>query len=208
MTRNRPPLRIVALSAIVALFCTAAFTAGAEAAPSWKFNDMALEGNETTVNHDVESSLTIPSLTTMCNPFVFTMTIWNSSGTGKGEVDNVPLSSCSTSSKSCTVASIAAKSLPWPATLKTVSASDYLVIEGIKLSIFYAGEECALSEIEVVVTGTAGGLIDNATESVTFSPSSFSATGTALKALGQSVSWVGTFTMIGTGAHIGESISA
>ena len=208
METNRKPLKIFALSAIVALFCTAAFAAGAEASPAWKFNSKALEGEETIVLHDLESSFTIVGgLTTKCNPFVLGMTIWNSSGTGQGDVEAVPLTNCSTNSKSCTVSSIEAKSLSWPAKLKTVSSSNYLLIEGIKLAVVYGGEECVLGEIEIVITGTAGGLIDNATESVTFNAGSFSATGTEMQALGQPVSWFGTFTMIATGAHMGQMIS-
>jgi hypothetical protein len=59
----------------------------------------------------------------------------------------------------------------------------------------------------VTITGSAGGLVNNATESVMFNSSSFTATKTELKALGSNIEWNGVFTMIPTGAHIGQSIS-
>jgi hypothetical protein len=65
----------------------------------------------------------------------------------------------------------------------------------------------ALMGTLAVVKGTAGGLIDNTTESVTFNSSSFAATKTELKALGSKIEWNGVFTMIATGALIGQSIS-
>ena len=54
----------------------------------------------------------------------------------------------------------------------------------------------------------AGGLIDNATETATFGPSSFKATGTKLEALGESVEWNGKFPTEAFEWHRGESISA
>jgi hypothetical protein len=207
MGRKRQLRSSFALSVVVCALCLTGFATSAEASPVWLFNNAELTGSETTLSHAGESSLTIPGLTTSCEPFVYAMTISNSAGTGKGSITSAPLSNCFTSSKQCTVKSIAAEKLPWAAKLTTVSASDYLVIEGIRLGIAYAGEECALGGIVVVVTGTAGGLFDDATESVTFSSASFTATGTALKALGQSIKWTGTFTMLATGLHIGESLT-
>lgn len=190
-------------SALAAMAFTVAFAANASAA-AWKFNGTALTGSETLVSHALESSITIPGLTTTCKPFVYVMTISNPAGVGKGSITEVPLSNCSTNTKVCTVAAIGAKALPWGASLTTVTGSNYLVIEGFKLGILYGGEECALSGTEVVIKGTAGGLIENATESVTFSSASFTATGTSL---GSGIKWSGTFRMIATGAHIGQSLS-
>ena len=191
-------------SIFAAMLLTAAFAANASAVV-WKFNGTTLAGSETLVSHALESSLTVPGLTTTCKPFVYVMTISNPGGVGKGSITEVPLSNCSTNTKACTVSKIEAEGLPWTAGLTAVGASSYLVIEGFKLSILYGGEECALNETEIVIKGTAGGLIDNATESVTFSPSSFTATGTSL---GAGVKWNGTFRMIATGSHIGQSLSA
>ena len=189
------------LFATVAL--TGAFATNASAV-AWKFNGTTLAGSETLVSHALESSLTVPGLTTTCKPFVYVMTISNSAGTGRGSITEVPLSNCSTNTKSCTVSKIQAKGLPWTTGLTTVGPSNYLVIEGFKLGILYGGEECALNETEIVIKGTAGGLIENATESVTFSSSSFTATGTSL---GTGIKWNGTFRMIATGSHIGQSLS-
>ncbi len=207
MTTIRKSTRILVLGTIAGLLYTATFAASAEASPVWKLNGTELGGSETTLSHATESSLTIPGLTTTCKPFVYAMTISNAAGTGKGSVTEVPLSNCSTGSKTCTVSKITAEKLPWTAKLTTVGGSNYLVIEGIRLGILYAGEECVLDGVLVVVSGSAGGLFDSATESVTFSSASFSATGTALKALGQSIKWTGTFLMLATGAHIGESLT-
>lgn len=207
MKIDRKSIRTFTLSTIAALLCAAALAAGAGASPAWKFNATELVGSETTLSHAVQSSLTIPGLTTTCKPTVYGMTISNFAGTGKGSVTEMPLSNCSTSSKFCTVDTIGAEKLPWAAKLTTIAASNYLIVEGFRLSIVYGGELCALNETLVVVTGSAGGLIDNTTESVTFNSASFSATKTALKALGQPVIWTGTFTMLATGAHVGESLT-
>ena len=190
-------------SILAAMVLMATFAANASAV-AWKFNGTALTGSETLVSHALESSLAIPGLTTTCKPFVYVMTISNPGGVGKGSITEVPLSNCSTNVKACTVTSIEAKALPWTANLTTVAGSNYLVIEGFKLSILYAGEECVLGGTEVVIKGTAGGLIENATESVTFNSASFAATGTSL---GSGIKWNGAFRMIATGSHIGQSLS-
>lgn len=207
MKGNQRQARIFALGAIASVLCAATFAPNASASPAWRVNGALLEEPESTLGRAGESSLTIPSLTNTCKPFVYGMTISNSLGTGQGSLTKMPLSNCFTNNKSCTIAKIGPGKLPWAAHLTTVSASNYLVIEGFRLEIVYAGEECVLGETLVVITGTAGGLYDNATESVTFSATSFKATGTALKALGQPSSWTGTFTMLTTGLHIGESLT-
>jgi hypothetical protein len=185
---------------------TGAFAANASAL-AWKFNGSPLAGSETVLNRAGESGFTIPGLTTSCKPFVFVASVSNPGGAGTASVTEVPLKNCFTNSKSCTVKTISAETLPWAGKLTTVGVSNYLVIQGIKVSILYAGEECALGGVLAVIKGTAGGLIDNETESVTFNSSSFAATKTELKALGAKIEWSGVFTMIATGAHIGESIS-
>jgi hypothetical protein len=91
------------------------------------------------------------------------------------------------------VAAIEAESFPWPASLTTVSSSNYLVVKEVDVWILYGGWFCPLWGVWAHVTGSAGGLISNATESATFSSSSFKATGTELKALGASVEWNGFF---------------
>jgi hypothetical protein len=207
MTNDRKRLRTLALCTVVCLAAwSASFAAGAEASPVWLFNGVPLEGEETTLNHAAKSSLAFAGLTTTCKPFTFLMKIWNSAGTGKESVTDVPISNCFTDSPVCGVETIGAEKLPWSAHLTTVSSNPYLIIEGVKLNVVYTGDECPLNETLVTVTGTAGGHIENETESVTFSAATFSATKTELKALGSKVEWTGTFTMIAIGSRIGQSV--
>lgn len=176
-----------------ALALSAVFAASANAAPAWKFNGEALTGQEVVLGAAVDSSMTIPGLTTKCANFLYKLTIENSAGTGKGSVTELPLYNCTTDSKVCAVKTIAAESLPWPSVLKTVSTKNYIVVEGVKVGIVYSGAQCAVNGTLVTVKGTAGGLTDNTTESATFDAASFTATGTKLSALGSSVEWKGIF---------------
>jgi hypothetical protein len=136
--------------------------------------------------------MTIPGLTTTCANFLYKLSISNSAGTGKGEVTEVPLYECTTNSKACTITSIAAEALPWQAHLATFT-NPYIVIEGVKVAILYAGEECVLGGTLVTVKGSAGGLIDNVAETATFNSTTLSASKTELKALGQKIEWNGLF---------------
>lgn len=190
---NPKATRMLLRGILAALMLSAVFAASASAAPAWKFEGKALEGKETVVGAAFESSMTIPGLTTKCENFLYKLAIENVSGTGKGSVTELPLYNCTTSSKWCTVKSIAAESLPWAAQTKLVSSSNYIVIEGVKVAILYAGELCVLDETLATVTGSAGGKIDNTAETATFNAASFSATGTVLKALGSSIEWNGVF---------------
>jgi len=185
-------LKKTTIGVVLAVLC-AMFAASASASPSWKFEAKALEGTETVLGGAYESSMTIPGLTTKCENFLYKLSIENSAGTGKGSVTEVPLYNCSTSSKYCTVETIGAESLPWASHLATVSSSNYIIIEGVKVSIYYGGEACVLGETLVVVTGSAGGLINNTTETATFNATTLTATGTVLKALGQKIEWNGVF---------------
>jgi hypothetical protein len=179
---------------VVALVAFSAFlvpTAGA--APTWKFEGKSLEGSETVIGGAIESSMTIPGLTTKCENFLYKLTIKNEGGTGNGSLTEMPLYNCSTNSKYCKVGTIGGEAFPWPAHLATFSSSNYIVIEGVKVSIYYEGEACVLNETLVPVTGSAGGLINNTTETATFNASTLSATGTSLKALSQNIEWNGLF---------------
>lgn len=184
-----------------ALMLSAVFSASAGAAPAWKFEGKALEGKEVIVGAAIDSSMTIPGLTTKCANFLYKLTIENVGGTGKGSVTELPLYNCTTNSKWCTVETIAAESLPWAAQTKLVTTTNYIVIEGAKVGILYAGEACALDGVLATVTGTAGGRIDNTAETATFDAASFSATGTALKALGSTIEWKGVFPTEAFQAH-------
>ena len=189
---RRKATRIGVALAALAVVC-AAFSASASAAPAWKFESKSLEGTEVILGGAVESSMTIPGLTTKCENFLYKLTIKNESGTGKGEVTELPLYNCTTNTKACKVETIGAESLPWKSKLTTVSTSNYIIIEGVKVSIYYGGEECVLNETLVPVTGSAGGIIDNVAENATFNSTTLSATKTELKALSQKIEWKGVF---------------
>lgn len=167
--------------------------ASASASPAWKFNGTELSGTETVVGAAIESSMTIPGMTTTCEHFLYNMEIQNSGGTGEGELSEVPLFDCSTTAEACTVEAIEAEELPWSTHLTTIAGKNYLIIEGIHVSILYGGEECAIGGLTVPVEGTAGGEVDNGTESATFNSETFEATGTELTAFGQSIEWNGVF---------------
>lgn len=195
------------LACALAMLALGSLAASANASPSWKFNGTALTGNEDILGAATSSSLTIPGLTTTCEHFLYNMKIENSGGTGQGQINELPLFECHTSTPICTVEAITAEKLPWPVKLMTVSGNPYLFIEGIHVSILYGGEECALGETEVPVTGTAGGSISNATESATFSKATFSATGASLKVGATAIEWNGVFPTEGFEWHRNESLS-
>ncbi len=179
---------LAALAVLCALFATTA-----SAAPAWKFEAKALEGTETVLGGAIESSMTVPGLTTKCENFLYKLTIENSAGTGKGSLTEMPLYTCTTNSKFCTVDKIGAEKLPWASKLTTVGATPYIIIEGVKVGILYGGEACVLGETLVTVTGSAGGSIDNTAETATFNASTLSASKTELKALSQKIEWNGLF---------------
>jgi hypothetical protein len=183
---------ILLLGALVAVLASAVFAGPASAAPTWKFNGTELSGTETIVGGAVESSMTIPGMTTTCKNFLYTVKISNSAGTGKGEVVELPLYECTTNTV-CTVTAIKGEKFPWAAHLVAVTGKNYMVIEGVRVSISYAGKGCSVGGLTVPITGTAGGLLDNATETATFNPTTFTATGTQLKFGSNNVEWKGLF---------------
>jgi hypothetical protein len=186
-------VRTLVRGVFLALALSAVFSAQASAAPAWNFAGKALEGKETIMGGAFESALTLPGLVTKCENFLYKLTIENSAGTGQGSLTEMPLYNCTTNSKYCTVKTIGAEALPYPSHLTTVTTSNYIVIEGVKVAILYAGELCALGGTTAKVTGSAGGLVDNATEIATFNAASFTATKTELKALGGKAEWAGVF---------------
>jgi hypothetical protein len=188
----------LALVAVVALSSVA--TAAASAAPIWKFNGTELSGNETIVGGALSSSLAIPGATTTCAHFLYNMKIKNSGGTGKGEITEVPLYECSTSSEVCTVTSVTAEKLPWPTHLETVGTKDYLFVEGVFVTIVYAGNKCALAGRQRV-SGTAGGVVENSAQTATFDKATFEATGAVLKVGSSPVEWNGVFPTEGFETH-------
>lgn len=196
---------LAATLSAVALVVAAAAPAGAS--PAWKFNgSSSWSGSEEVLNHALQSSLTIPGMTTTCKPFVYVTEIENVGGTGQGSVSSVPLGNCTTNTV-CTVDSIAATGLPWTATLTTVGMDHYLVISGVEFSILYGDPMCVLDGVWVDIHGSAGGRIDSLNESTVFDAASFSATGTGLLGFGSAAGWTGTFRMAAIGPRIGDSLS-
>jgi hypothetical protein len=189
---------VLAVLAVVAL-ASASMAAAAGASPVWKFNGTELSGSETIVGAAISSKLTIPGATTECEHFLYNMKIKNSEG-GKGEITELPLFECKASG-TCTVESIAAEKLPWPTHLATFGGKDYLIVEGARVGIKYAGELCALSGTLTVVKGTAGGLIENSAQTATFNKATFEATGTKLLVGSSSVEWNGLFPTEGFEVH-------
>ena len=192
--------------AVLALLC-ALFAASASANPSWEFKEESLTGSEVILGGAYESSMTIPGLTTSCENFLYELTIENEESGGTGELTDMPLFNCYTDGDACTVESIEAEELPWSSHLTTVESNPYIVFEGAKVSILYEGEECVLAETLVPVTGSAGGAIDNGTESATFNAETLEATETELKAFSQPIEWNGVFPTEAFEVHREEAIS-
>jgi hypothetical protein len=189
---NRKSIRIFLGALLAMMALSAAFAGSVVAAPQWKFDETALIGEETIVGAAEKSGMTISGMTTTCAHFLYEIKIKNSGGTGTGSVTDLPLFECTTDTI-CTVEATEPWGFPWTANLKEVSGKNYIVIEGVHVSIIYGNPACALYETEVEVTGKAGGLIDNATESATFDEASFKATSTKLSAFGTEVKWKGFF---------------
>jgi hypothetical protein len=192
-TMNRKAKSVLMRGMLAALVISAVFAGPASASPAWNFAGTELTGSETVMGAAIDSSLTIPGLTTKCENFLYKLTIKNEAKVGKGELTEMPLYNCTTNSSACTVKTIAAETLPWPAKLSKIEPSNYVIIEGVKVGISYAGTECVLKGIAVKVTGSAGGLLDNATETATFNSSTLATTKTELKALSQKIEWNGLF---------------
>jgi hypothetical protein len=192
MKMNLKSTRIFLGGLLTAMMLSAVFAGSAVAGPQWKFDETTLTGEETIIGAAEKSGLTITGMTTTCANFLYEINIKNSGGTGTGEVTDLPLFECSTDTK-CTVEAIEPWGFPWAANLKTFSGKNYVVISGVHVSIVYGNPLCVLYETEVEVEGSAGGLLDNATESATFDSASFTATGTQLETFGNAVAWKGFF---------------
>lgn len=205
---NRKTRHVFGLTALVALLVGAAFATSAAAAPAWKFETKALEGKEVILGGAVKSGMTVPGLTTSCENFLYELSISNSGGTGQGSLTEVPLFNCYTNSDACFVGSINAEGLPWASHLANFASKPYIVIEGVKVGIYYEGEECVLGETLVYVKGSAGGEISNTTESATFNNATLKASGTALKVSETPIEWFGVFPTEAFQTHRGQPISA
>jgi hypothetical protein len=187
--------KMILLSAVLAVLAVGAVASSTASASEWHFGGTTLpefEG-ETVVGAAFSSSLKSGGASTTCEHFLYNMEVWNWFGLGEGVINEVPLFSCTTTAPNCTVSAIEAEELPWSAYPEEFGGKQYLIIEGIKVKIVYAGASCTLGTVHV--TGSAGGLINNSNSTATFSKSSFEATGTAMKIGATPVEWAGEFPM-------------
>ena len=198
---------IVLLASLASVALSAVSTSAASAAPVWRFNGNELVGEEKVKGAAIDGSLTVPGATTTCERIGLTMKISNAGGVGKGEVTKLPLTGCHTPEGSpCIVESIAAEKLPWSVHTTRSVGNAYVIIESMRIGITYGGALCALSGAPIIVTGTAGGLFENATSTLTFNDTSFKATGTSLKVGTTAIDWDALFALQATGAHSAEAL--
>lgn len=205
MLRSR---RAILLSAILAVFALSAVaSSAASAVPRWHFGGTALSESETetVVGAAISSSLKVGTSSTTCQHFVYNMEVWNMFGEGYASVNELPLYECSTNAPGCTVSSMEAEDLPWPAWVETVSGKEYLEIFGIEVKIVYSGSSCSLKGTKIL-TGDAGGVINNSTSTATFDKETFEKTGTAMEIGGTSVEWTGEFPMEAFAKHRLEAV--
>jgi hypothetical protein len=201
---NRRTLGILTLCVLVACAVGATLSSSASAAPSWKFEGSELIGTESIAGSTGKTSLVSPGLITACEGLSYGMTIFNSAGVAKGKVNEMAFKGCASNLEECAIESVVAEKLAWPLRGVVVSASSYVVLEGVRVAVHYVpNENCVLDGVVPTYTGTAGGLYGE-TGTFTFDSSSFAATGTALKALGSSAQWNGTFTTEALGPHAGQ----
>jgi hypothetical protein len=204
---KRKATNIVLLGLLASLVASAALAAPVAASPAWMFKGSELSGSETIEGDAILSSLAIPGLTTTCKKMTYEMTISNVAKVGAGEVTGFSFKTCTTSKPECSVKTIAAEKLPWAAHLVTVGSNNYVVVEGIRIGILYAGEECVLGETLVTVKGSVGGRYDNPTETFTFNVTNSNAVGAKLTALSQTIGWTGAFTTEATGPRNGQALT-
>jgi hypothetical protein len=203
----RPSRGIATIAAIVVVVAlSAAAGATASVAAVWKFEGKELKTTETVNGVAEESSLTIPGTTLTCEFIRLKMTIKNTGGSGEAEITALALEKCRSSTTTCTVESIAAGELPWPAHLATVAGADYLVIEKMEISVLLGGPLCAFAEAPIEIKGSAGGEISNVSHTITFDKSTFTATGTSLKVGATATEWQALFALKWLGPHKGESL--
>jgi hypothetical protein len=196
---------VLLLTSVVALALGA--TAPANASPAWKFNGTELSGSETLIGAATSSSMTIPGVTTECKHFLYNMKISNSGGKGKGEITELPLFECTTKTAGCTVSSIEAKKLPWPTHLTSAWGNNYLIVEKVNVEVIYAGSSCAYAGIPITVSGSAGGIVENSTETATFDNETIIATGTGLWVGFSWVEWNGVFPTEAFQTHREQALS-
>jgi len=191
----------------LAVLLSATWASGASAAPAWKFGGVELSEPEAIAGGSTNSALSIPGITTSCKRFPYDMTVFNEASTARGEITEAAPDECSTNT-TCEIESLTAEGFPWKlhgVTLKVESKLvNYVVIEGIRISVLYVGDECALDEILVTYTGSAAGKYDSTTGTFTLSAVNSNAAGAQMKALGSSAQFTGVFSTEALGLHSGE----
>lgn len=196
-------LRGVVLAALI----SALFAGSAHAGPKWFFNGVNFSGKSETVDGDaVLGTFTVSNISVVCKKTHYEMSISNGVKGGQASMNSLLFSTC-TATSPCTVEAVEAEGFPWPSELGTVSGQHYFVMKKVDVTVYFGSGSCALAEIAMQITGSAGALYENPTETFTFSPASFAATGTQLVALGFEVDWTAAFTTEATGPHEGEALT-
>jgi hypothetical protein len=199
--------KIIALLVSLAFLAVGAVTASAASASSpWEFNGTELTGTETVLGIAHPSTLSIPGLTMTCGHMLIFMKIDNSAGAGKGEVTKLLSYECSVAGGTCKVETVEPEKLPWPLHVTTTLGKNYVVIEGIRIELVLTGELCPFEGSPIIIKGTAGGLFNNATSTLTFDAATFTATGTSLKVGSSSIEWAAAFPLEALGKHSGEAL--
>lgn len=192
---------------LVLLPATTIWASGASAAPVWKFGGVELTEAESIAGDSTKSTLSIPGIGTTCKSFPYEMTVFNEASAAQGEVTKAAPDVCATNT-TCEIESLTVEGLPWKLHGVTVEVekkpANYVVIEGVQISIVYEGDECVLDEIPVTYAGSAGAKYDSASGSFTLSAANSKATGAQMKALGSVAEWTGVFTTEALGLHGGE----
>lgn len=199
--RKRMTIAVFLPSLLAALLAAAVAASAAQASPEWHFNGTLLtyQSQETVTAEATKASLTLAGITTTCEPFIFELKVKNLlGGPGVGDVTGLPLTNCHTNGV-CTVEAVTAENLPWPVHLTTIGGEHYFVIEGIEILFVYGNPFCALYETEVLIDGTAAGLIDDTAHTVAFSPTTMATVGAQLLAFGSPIEFKGTFSWFPTG---------
>jgi hypothetical protein len=199
--------RSAAQALLVVLVLALLGAPAASAAPVWKSGGQPLTGTERIIARAVDEQFAIPGATTECTHATMVLGVASSTSFESAEVEELLNEDCATKAGSkCQVERFEAKKLPWPAHEVTVLGKDYLVLEDMRIDARYGGSECALAGEAVTVKGSAGGLIENATETITFDKATESATGTSLKVGSSAIEWDALFATEALGPYNGERL--
>lgn len=203
--------KTILLSAVLAVIALSAATSSAASAsvPQWGFGGTPLSESEseTVVGAALASSLKIESTATTCQHFLYSLEVYNLFSEGYASLNELPLFECTTTAPGCTVSSMEAENLPWFSYIEDYGGKPYIVIYDIEVKIDYSGASCALKG-EKLLTGDAGGAIDNSNSTATFDKETFTATGTGMEVAGKSVEWTGEFTMEAFKSHRLQPVEA